>query len=204
MSRNSVMEDIIAQEVQSSMEMLHQKVQDQPGKPFHMEGRFMPAMNNIIWRFITGRQSKQTDPEVQELSRLTTEWFQMFDPSRFSGLVQLNFRYASHICKMLGLNNLLDIGGPLTERFRKDIANGSPDEHGTYIDRHLAKLEKSKDNPNSVFYGLKGIQQLHGIVFDFFSAGGRGTPSVQTLLSSLLAILSTLVYYILVLISSRH
>ncbi len=54
---------------------------------------------------------------------------------------------------------------------KTEISEHKPDEGGNYIERNLAEVEKSKNDPNHVFHGEIGMRNMLADILDLFMAG---------------------------------
>ncbi len=170
--KNSSLESIICQESESLIEELSKSAKESMGSRLSMRQRFMPAANNVIWRIVNGRLTTQSDPEVVKLTDDVTAVMTKFDPGSLSNLLQQCYWWIPRVYHWLGIvDNLSNVGKPLLASLEKNIQDGRPDNQGTFIDRHLARLEMNKSNPGSAFCGEKGMSNLKGCLLDLFLAG---------------------------------
>ena len=54
-----------------------------------MHHRFSVAINNVIWRLVTGRRTSQRDPQMTYLTKVINDMFDGFDPSNPLALLQV-------------------------------------------------------------------------------------------------------------------
>ncbi len=164
-------ESVICQESENLIEELNKAVKEQGEGRLSMCQRFMPAVNNVLWRILNGRLTSQSDPEVVALTNHITAVMAVFDPGHLSNFLQVTYGWVVRVYNYLGLPNLSTAAQPLRASLEKNIREGRPDYEGTYIERHLAKLDENKNNPGSAFHGAKGMCHLKGVAFDLFLAG---------------------------------
>lgn len=75
------------------------------------------------------------------------------------------------LLKNLGLKTVVDYCTPILNLLKNELKKYQPESQGNFIERHLAQLEKHKDDKESVFYGQRGQVHLLGTVFDLFNGG---------------------------------
>jgi len=160
---------VVAEEAQGLLESLSSSVGEHG--ELLVNKAFLPATSNVIWRFLTGRRTNQRDPALLDIVSRTADTFTVFDPTSVFCLLQLQSAHFCRALSYLGLKNVLDTCRPLQNMFKRAAADYAPKKGGNYIERHLAKVESSRNRPDSVFYGDRGLANLYGAVFDLFLAG---------------------------------
>ena len=78
MGKGHNMKDIIEQEAQDFCSILKSKITE--NNVINVNGMFMTATNNVIWRTSTGKGHKQTDPHTKNLTMAVTKFFQALEP----------------------------------------------------------------------------------------------------------------------------
>lgn len=138
--------------------------------------RFSTAINNVIWRLVTGNRSSQRDPEMTYLTQTINDMFDGFDPSNPLVLLQMNYRAVYSAMRAAGIPTLPDYAQPMKRMVGREIERSRPDPEGSFIERFLAQIEGSE--ADSSFHGVKGRVQLLGTAMDLFVAG-TDTTSTQ-------------------------
>ncbi len=72
------MKDIIEQEAQDFCSIMKSKITED--NVVTVNGMFMTAVNNVVWRTSTGKGHKQTDPHIKELALAVKKFFQALEP----------------------------------------------------------------------------------------------------------------------------
>lgn len=86
-------------------------------------------------------------------------------------VIQSQNKWCYLIAKYLGLSTVVDKCMPVINLLKAEITKYQPDFDGNYIERHLAQMQKHKDDKDSVFCGQRGDIHLVGTLFDLFNAG---------------------------------
>jgi hypothetical protein len=167
MGSKDTMESVIAQEV----EYLGKRIKAICGKEMAVQGFFLTAANNVIWRLITGKRTKQDEQELVDLIARVSKFFDAFDPGSLLFLLQLSNDKFLRLCAMLGVTNVLERLKPLYETVEKVVSEKKEDARGNIIERLLAEIARNKDNSSSSFHGTDGRVHLLGQMFDFLIAG---------------------------------
>ena len=84
-----------------------------------MHHRFSVAINNVIWRLVTGRRTSQHDPEMNYLTQTINDMFDGFDPGHPLALLQMNNGFVYSAMKMLGIKTLPDYAIPMKNMVSK-------------------------------------------------------------------------------------
>ncbi len=74
-----------------------------------MHHRFSVAINNVIWRLVTGRRTSQRDPTMNYLTQTINDMFDGFDPSKPLALLQMNYRLVYSAMRWIGMHSYLHL-----------------------------------------------------------------------------------------------
>ena len=176
MGKKDTMEDIISQEVSILCETLAKRIKE-GDNPVTINHVFMTAVNNVVWRMVTGKRSKQSDPEMVVLTKNVWDFFRVLERGSILQVLQLNSYWVTKLSQWFSVENMVDICKPMLEMFRREVKQSVADADGNYFDRFLYEI--SKADRNSTFHGDDGSIHLIGSVFDIFAAG---TDTVSTFL----------------------
>ncbi len=167
----STMETIIMDEVEASCNLLSQKVSSNGGR-LKLSRAFSPATNNVIWRIVSGKRSKQDDPSLEEFMEISKEVFMFFETDDLVKVLQINSIWFAKFCKWIGVKiNVFDTPAKLKRRLLQEAMEGVADPMGSYIDRHLDMEEQNKENTDSVFHPSRSKVFLRAALWDLFLAG---------------------------------
>jgi len=77
LGKKGPMDVIITEEVEAMLEVFHKAADE--GAPMKMNKSFPPAINNVVWRMLSGKRTAQNDPELKKLTDSITEVFKGLD-----------------------------------------------------------------------------------------------------------------------------
>ncbi len=167
----STMLEIIMEEVKDTCELLQQKAMKNNGKVSMTRG-FSPATNNVMWRIVSGRQTRQDDQELVDIMETCQDIFMFFETDSPLKVLQLNSFWFSKMCRWAGVKkNVFDVSGQLRKRLWKEAEEGVPDPNGSFIDRYHYMREQHKNDRKSIFSKKTGMDNLKGSIWDLFLAG---------------------------------
>ncbi len=168
----SPMEDIILEEGDCLFEQIQLKATNSMNNIVKVSKMYSPATFNVVWRFATGKQSKQDDPELINLIAAGKEIFMFFSVDSLLKMIQLYNVWVSRLCQWIGYKaNVFDVPANLQQMLYREAESGQPDSKGSFVERHWFMQEKLKDNMKSVFSGRVGMDNLKGALWDMFLAG---------------------------------
>ncbi len=82
---------------------------------------FLPATNNVIWRLISGRRTRQSHPEARRLAAQIRRVLEATGPDSILGAVQRNSAPFCRLCKLLGLeHNFVDLSREIRDRLETE------------------------------------------------------------------------------------
>ncbi len=133
------------------------------------QGLFIPAINNVIWRFSTGKRSRQDDPTLLSLTARLEKAFQDLNPSNPWSLFPMNSLTVARMYQKLGLNNFLDNCHDIKEVIRKEVSAASSCETGNYIERARHDREVAKEF--AFLAGPDGLKHIESHLTELYFAG---------------------------------
>ncbi len=190
-SAQSRMEDVILEEIQSTCEIILKRAKEHSGK-ISVAGLFGPAINNVTWRVVSGRQSKQSDPHLIELVKAVRKLFAFCQTDELHKALQFNSVAFCKLCNWFGMkDNLISLVSSVQDVLWQDAEEGTKDSVGSFIDRHYFMQEQNADNHQSIFHKDYSMGQLKGALWDLFLGG---ILSLCTQLKQYYFILNTLCF----------
>ena len=78
MGKSDKMQDIIEQESMDFCNIMRDRIKE--SNVILVNGMYMTAANNVIWRIATGKGNKQTDETARALTMAVKRFFQALDP----------------------------------------------------------------------------------------------------------------------------
>jgi len=97
LGKKGPMDVIIREEVSATLDVFHKAAND--GKPLRMNRRFPPAINNVVWRLLTGKRTAQDDPELVHLTDCICELFKGNDFRNVLRQIESNSPFINKIAK---------------------------------------------------------------------------------------------------------
>ncbi len=167
------MEGIVMQEVDSFCDILRSRLVSSASESILINGMFLRAANNILWRLSTGKSTKQTDPRLTEIIEAMVKFQTSFNPASLHYMMTNNNSTLLALARFLGLRNIVDNVKPLMKWIEEEISEGVPNKDGYVIDRFMAEIDKNEKEGRSsaTFYGERGQKHLFGSIMDLFIAG---------------------------------
>ena len=172
------MEEMIQEELIKFRTLLETYGED----PFDIAGKMNLPIINALWRVTVGEDFEYDNPVLVDLLTRMTEWFKRV------GRPEVIFLFAfPWIAKLwpsfLGRDEDIKISKDIMNMMRTSIKNHKEsldtNEPRDYIDKYLIEIQNTKD-PNSSFYGEKGINNLAANLLDLFIAGSETTSTTLT------------------------
>ena len=172
------MEEMIQEELIKFRTLLETCGED----PFDIAGKMNLPIINALWRVTVGEDFEYDNPVLVDLLTRMTEWFKRV------GRPEVIFLFAfPWIAKLwpsfLGRDEDIKISKDIMNMMRTSIKNHKEsldtNEPRDYIDKYLIEIQNTKD-PNSSFYGEKGINNLAANLLDLFIAGSETTSTTLT------------------------
>jgi len=177
MGCRDTMEAVIMQEAESLVAILAEEAANVKAVSVHH--RFSTAINNVVWRLVTGCSTGQKDPQLIYLTQCINDMFDAFDPGKLTSVLQINYGFVYRWMKHLGLHTVPDYAEPMKEMIVEVVQRSHPNYSGYYIEKFLEQIRSSQDDAASTFYGSKGMIQLVGTAMDLFVAGTDTTSTVM-------------------------
>nr|APH81370.1 cytochrome P450 CYP3028A1 [Tigriopus kingsejongensis] len=175
MGKAKELEEIVEQEVEVMCERVA-KLSEVGGVDFQ---KLLPvAINNVIWRMITGKTSKQDDPFMVELTDCMNRHFETLSPSNPISTLQQYFHRCTKVATDLGIIKGFKDILKLRDTVAEQISELQPESEGNFVERFLFEIESA--NPESSFYGKDGRRHLFGNAVDLFIAGTETTATFMT------------------------
>ena len=171
MGRKDTVGDIVEQETTECINLLKERVAR--GETISSHGLFMSAINNVIWRIISGLRNSQTDPKITALTSAIRKSFDALNPMDIWNVLMMNNPGINNALHSLGLPSFTDRFTPVTNFVHEAMAEAIPDKDGNLGDRYLAVIEKNEKlgKINATLSGAEGRRQIFGGFIDVIMAG---------------------------------
>jgi len=151
-------------------------------EPLNIAGKMNLPILNALWRVTVGENFEYDNPFLVDLLTRMGNWLKR--QGRPEALLILIFPWIPKIWpSFLGRDEDIRINRDIIGMMRKAIKSHQDtldsNEPRDYIDKYLIEIENTKD-PNSSFYGEKGVENLASNLYDLFIAGSETTSTTLT------------------------
>ncbi|XP_059086666.1 cytochrome P450 2M1-like [Tigriopus californicus] len=172
MGKLDAMEEMIGEEARTLCDRFAEKAKL---GPVEVKGMLPVAVNNVIWRMITGRTTKQDDPFMNEMTKQMDRHFKFMSPSSMISTLMQYFHRVTKVAVQFGFVKGYQDFIDLLNNVRKQIKDFKAVEDGNFVEQY--RYEIAKASPESSFYGKDGENHLVGQALDFFIAGTETTTT---------------------------
>nr|AIL94140.1 cytochrome P450 CYP3028B1 [Tigriopus japonicus] len=167
MGKKSTLENIINQEAEIAAERMASGAKN---GPVCIKKFFPVAINNIVWRMITGNTSSQDDPLMLYLTDRMNRHFESLSPSNITAILQQYFHRFTNILDKLNMPTCFKDLYIIREFLDNEFKKIDPDPNGLYVAKFKAEIQAAASNPQSSFHETDGEFHLSGHAVDLFVA----------------------------------
>ena len=173
MGKKGGLEELIMEEAEEFCDNLKVKMGKDSSCIIKVNETFAPAVNNVIWRLVSGERAKQTDPDMVALTKKLKELLKVLDPSTLMSVLTAHSEFLLKLFTDIGMKTGLTLFKPVAKCINRIIDKSSPNAQGTITDRYLAEIENNEKegNVDHILYGNNGRKQIFGGILDLMLAG---------------------------------
>lgn len=153
--KSAVMDVVVHEEITKFMNHLKIQVNQAPNQTIFVQDLFSLTMLNVLWRLVSGKPYDYNDPKILRLLKLNDEFFRStnfgVDISQvFPILRDLFPDWSGRKLQRQTSKEMYDYGKELLQEQRQQ---GNYKDPQSFIDVFTAKVETSKEDPQTDFSG---------------------------------------------------